>query len=72
MEGSARRQLLLLDGGRKAGAPPGSVLPREALRVIPGGSAGDVQAAIEETVEASRRVRREIEERIARALAELF
>ncbi len=47
-------------------------LPREALRVIPGGPAGDLQAALEETVLAARQVRREIEERIARALEELF
>ena len=47
-------------------------LPREALRIIPGGPAGDVQAAIEETVQAARRMRAEIEERIAKALDELF
>jgi hypothetical protein len=47
-------------------------LPRSALRVIPGGDAGDLQAAIEETVLAARQMRREIEERIARALEELF
>ncbi len=47
-------------------------LPREALRVIPGGEAGDLQAAIEETVQAARQMRREIEEKIARALEELF
>jgi hypothetical protein len=40
--------------------------------VIPGGEAGDLQAAIEETVQAARQMRREIEERIARALDELF
>jgi hypothetical protein len=40
--------------------------------VIPGGEAGDLQAAIEETVQAARPMRREIEERIARALEELF
>ena len=47
-------------------------LGRADLRVIPGGPDGDVQAAIEETVQAARRMRREIEERIARALEELF
>jgi hypothetical protein len=72
MEGIARLRLLVLDGGRKADAPRGDALPREALRVIPGGTSGDLQAAIEETVEAARRMRREIEERIARALEDLF
>jgi hypothetical protein len=72
MESTARMQLLVLDGGRKAGAPRGAVLPREALRVVPGGAAGDLPASIEETLQAARRVRREIEERIARALEELF
>jgi hypothetical protein len=70
----APRYLLLLQGGRKEGDGPGTVerLPREALRVIPGGPAGDLQAALEETVLAARKVRKEIEDRIARALEELF
>jgi hypothetical protein len=68
-----RGQLVLLRGGRRDGdAPVGRPLPREALRVIPGGPAGDLQAAIEETVQAARRMRAEIEERIAKALEELF
>jgi hypothetical protein len=74
MEDVQRRHLSLLQGGRPADDTrlqrPG--LPREALRVIPGGEAGDLQAAIEETVQAARQMRREIEERIARALEELF
>ncbi len=74
MDDAPRPHLSLLQGGRD---PAGSVaprpgLPRAALRVIPGGEAGDLQAAIEETVEAARQMRREIEERIARALEELF
>jgi hypothetical protein len=70
----AQRNLVLLQGGRKEGDDAGSVerLPRDALRIIPGGPAGDLQAAIEETVLAARKMRREIEERIARALEELF
>jgi hypothetical protein len=40
--------------------------------VIPGGPAGDLQAAIEETVLAARRMRQEIEDKIARELDELF
>lgn len=64
------RQLVLVQGGRKEGAGEGTGgrLPRGALRVIPGGPASDVQAAIEEAVVAARRMRREIEDRIARAL----
>jgi hypothetical protein len=70
----APRHLVLLQGGRKEGDAVGVVerLPRDALRVIPGGPAGDLQAALEETVLAARQVRKEIEERIARALEELF
>jgi hypothetical protein len=70
----APRHLVLLQGGRKGGDAAGAIerLPREALRVIPGGPAGDLQAALEETVLAARKVRKEIEDRIARALEELF
>jgi hypothetical protein len=68
----APRHLVLLPGGRSADAASEGRLPREALRVIPGGPAGDLQAAIEETVQAARKMRQEIEERIARALEELF
>lgn len=71
MSGAAR--LELLQGGRRADdGEPLWRLPREALRVIPGGPAGDVQAAIEETVLAAKQMRREIEARIAKALEELF
>jgi hypothetical protein len=71
MDDAPRPHLALLPGGRTAadGVPR---LRRDALRVIPGGDAGDLQAAIEETVQAARQMRREIEERIARALEELF
>jgi len=66
--------LVLIEGGRPAdGGQEGErLLRREDLRVIPGGPDGDVQAAIEETVQAARRMRQEIEARIARALEELF
>lgn len=69
-----RTQLVLLQGGRKdeEGQAGGAPLPREALRVIEGGPAGDLQAALEETVQAARRMREEIEARIAKALEELF
>jgi hypothetical protein len=68
------RHLVVVQGGRPAadGAPSPGRLSRDALRVIPGGPAGDVQAAIEETVQAARQMRLEIERRIARALEELF
>jgi len=63
---TTRPPLRLLRGGRKPDAPPRRPLAR--LRVIEGGERGDVQAALEETVQAARRMRREIEERIARSL----
>ena len=74
MDDAPRVHLVVLKGGRSEadGQPTARGLPREALRVIPGGPAGDVQAAIEETVQAGRRMRREIEARIARELEELF
>jgi hypothetical protein len=74
MDDAPRGHLVVLPGGRTEGDEGGSgpALSREALRVIPGGPAGDLQAAIEETVQAARQMRREIEERIARALEELF
>ena len=74
MDDAPRVHLEVLPGGRTEGGEEGSgpTLPRDALRVIPGGPAGDLQAAIEETVQAARQMRREIEERIARALQELF
>jgi hypothetical protein len=74
MDDVPRSHLCLLHGGRTESdpGPHRPRLPREAFRVIPGGEAGDLQAAIEETVQAARQMRREIEERIARALEELF
>ncbi len=78
MEQAGTVELVLLDGGRSgdadvsreaAGDPPPA---RPELRLIEGGPASDLQAAIEETVAAARNVRREIEERIARALDDLL
>ncbi len=65
---------MVLPGGRSEDDPDpaGRVLTRADVRVIPGGPAGDLQAAIEETVLAARRMRQEIEERIAKELDELF
>jgi hypothetical protein len=66
-------RLVVIPGGRTGEGPESAPsLPREALRVIPGGPAGELQAALEETVQAARRMRAEIEARIARALEELF
>jgi hypothetical protein len=64
-------ELVVLEGGRPEGAEA-RPLPQGALRLVPGGPVGDLQAAIEETVEAARKVRREIEDRIARALDDLL
>ncbi len=72
MNDAPRVHLVLVRGGREDGDAATRSLPREALRVIPGGPAGDVQAAIEETVQAARKMRQEIEDRIARELEELF
>ncbi len=74
MDDAPKVHLVLLRGGRgddDEGAA-GRALTRADVRVIPGGPAGDLQAAIEETVLAARKMRQEIEERIARALDELF
>ena len=68
MDGGPTRLVLLRGGREDSDGESGERLPREALRVIPGGPAADVQAALEETVLAARKLRREIEERIARAL----
>jgi hypothetical protein len=73
MDDAPRVHLVLLRGGREDGAAPAArASPRENLRVIPGGPAGDIQAAIEETVQAARKMRQEIEARIAKALEDLF
>lgn len=74
MDDAPRVHLVVLRGGRPDDGlgEEARALSREDLRVIPGGPAGDVQARIEETVLAARQMRREIEERIARALDELF
>ena len=74
MDERARRPLFLIRGeGRGSGPNPRRAgLRRGALRVIPGGLTGDAGRAIGETSEAARELRREIEERIARALEELF
>lgn len=74
MDDAPRLHLVVLQGGRPIDdtAEVQRALSRQDLRVIPGGPSGDVQAAIEETVLAARQMRREIEERIARALEELF
>jgi hypothetical protein len=72
MDDAPRVHLVLVQGGREDGEAATRALPREALRVIPGGPAGDIQAAIEETVQEARKMRQEIEARIAKALEDLF
>jgi hypothetical protein len=72
MDAAPPGHLILLEGGRHDDDPSSrDGLSREALRVIPGGPAGDLQAAIEETVQAARKVRQEIEARIAKALEDM-
>ncbi len=74
MERSSPVELVLLEGGRASDTAEGSAATTPArgeLRVVRG-SPGDLQAALEETVEAARNVRREIEARIAAALDDLL
>jgi hypothetical protein len=74
MDDAPRTHLVVLRGGR-AGTDGGAAeraLSRSDLRVIPGGPAGELHAAIEETVLAARQMRRDIEARIQRELDELF
>jgi hypothetical protein len=71
MEGRRTIELVLLEGGRAAD-PAGATPSRGSLRLVRGGPASDLQAALEETVAAARKVRRDIEERIARALEDLI
>ncbi len=74
MERSSPVELVLLEGGRASDTAEGSAPATPArgeLRVVRG-SPGDLQAALEETVEAARNVRREIEARIAAALDDLL
>jgi hypothetical protein len=70
MDGRPTVELVLLEGGRSDDeeSPPS----RGVLRVVRGGPTGDLQAALEETVAAARKVRHEIEDRIARALEDLI
>ncbi len=59
---------VVLRGGRPPGAPPRRRLGRGALRVVPGGLTPEVEQALAAAVETAREMRREIEQRIARAL----
>ncbi len=71
MEGRRTPRLVVLEGGRPDGSeesPPS----RGFLRLVRTGPSSDLQAALEETVAAARKVRRDIEERIARALEDLL
>jgi hypothetical protein len=72
MDDAPKVHLVVLRGGRTGPSAVDRTLSRSDLRVIPGGPAGEIHAAIEETVLAARQLRREIEERIARELDELF
>jgi hypothetical protein len=70
MEGRRTVELVVLEGGR-SGADGESPPSRALLRLVRAGPTSDLQAALEETVAAARQVRRDIEERIARALDDL-
>jgi hypothetical protein len=71
MDDVPRTPLVLVRGGRAEGQTPVGVPgERVPLRVIPGGPAGGVEADIEEAIAAARRMRLEIQARIARALAD--
>ena len=72
MEGSTPVGLVLLRGGREGDPSDEGSRSNADLRVVRGDPANDLQAAIEETVAAARKVRLEIEERIARALDDLL
>jgi hypothetical protein len=71
MDGSTTVELVLLHGGRADDDSAEAPEPCGDLRVVRG-NPGDLQVALEETVAAARKVRREIEERIAAALDELL
>lgn len=63
-------RLVLLAGGRKPEEGEGESPPvsRASLRLLRGGDGRDLQETIQQTVEEARRLRSEIEQRIARAL----
>jgi hypothetical protein len=63
-----RPRLVVLPGGRAAGAPDVRPAARGALRVVHGDQAAELEEALAEAVEAARQMRLEIERRIARAL----
>jgi len=63
-----RPRLVVLPGGRAAGAPDVHPPGRGALRLVRGEYATELEEALAEAVEAARQMRLEIERRIARAL----
>jgi hypothetical protein len=67
---ATRPHLVLLRGGLVDGEAEPDPFRRVELRVIDGGPDGDVQVAIEQTIQSARRIRLEIEARIARAFEE--
>lgn len=75
MERGSTIELVLLDGGRATDDTVEATPARGELRVVHG-SPSDLQAAtaarIAEAVEAARKVRKDIEARIAAALDELL
>jgi hypothetical protein len=72
MERSPQLGLVLLDGGRASDDLAEGSPARGELHVVRGSSGAEAADRIAEAVEAARRVRREIEERIAAALDEIL
>jgi len=72
MASRASVELVLLEGGKAGEDSPEAAVPRGELTLVGRGPGDDVEAAIEETMAAARRIRQDIEERIARALDDLL
>ena len=64
----SRFRPVVLTGGRPPGAPVRRRLSRSSLRVLQGGVPPDVERALADAVAAARDLRREVEQRLARAL----
>jgi hypothetical protein len=64
----SRFRLVVLPGGRPEGAPSRRRLARSSLRVLRGGRSPEMQRAIAEALDTARQMRREIEQRLSRAM----
>jgi hypothetical protein len=68
MDRRPRPRLVLVQGGRPADELPHEEAPPPPLRLLHGGPGADVQADLEAAIATARRIRQEIQARIARAL----